>query len=272
MSESAPTPLLLIPGFAQRAATFEELCACLRDAREVEVLDLYSELPCSFDQAAGLIQEALGRLQTQTGQKPAVLGYSQGGRLLSEALGRGIVSPSMVSLVLFESAGLGPQDENERGSFVTRSRDWQQRVATDGVEAFMAWWATLPLFASQRSLPRELQQQLMEERTSWDGVVLTQSLEAWGQQYQAFASQTLDTLAQVAASGVTVGYLAGVLDTKYMAVAQRVKEAVPESVVAAVEGVGHNVHLEAPSAVAAYVEALLKIPSEKALPDCLKFF
>ncbi len=272
MSESVPTPLLLIPGFAQRAATYEALCALLKDTCTVEVLDLYAEPPCSFDQAAGLIQEALGRLQTQTGHKPAVLGYSQGGRLLSEALVRGVVSPSIVSAVLFESAGLGPQDESERDSFALRSRDWQQRVATEGVEAFMAWWATLPLFASQRSLPRELQQRLMEERTSWDEAVLSQSLEAWGQQHQAFASQTLDTLAQVATSGVTVGYLAGVLDTKYMAVAQRVKEAVPESIVAAVEGAGHNVHLEAPSAVAAYVEALLKIPSEKALPDCLKFF
>lgn len=272
MSEASPTPLLLIPGFAQRATTFEELRECLGDTREVEVLDLSSELPRSFDQAAFRIKDALEQLQQQTGQTPGVLGYSQGGRLLSEALVRGIVSPSMVSAVLFESAGLGPEDSVEREFFAQRAQEWQQRLAAEGVEGFMAWWAHLPLFASQRCLSPDIQQRIAEERTSWDEDELAHSLAAWGQQHQSFASETLETLNKVTAAGVPVGYLAGALDTKYAALAERVKKAVPKTVVALVEGAGHNVHLEAPLAVAASIDVLLETPRDNVLPDCLKFF
>ena len=93
------------------------------------------------------------------------------------------------------------------------------------------------------------------ERTSRDAEPLTRSLEAWGAHHQAAETVTLGVLADLANRGVSVLYVAGVLDEKYSAVAARVRAAgLPTELV---PDAGQNSHLEASSNFAGIVEGVL---------------
>ncbi|MEC4174939.1 alpha/beta fold hydrolase [Adlercreutzia sp. R7] len=183
---------------------------------------------------------------------PVLVGYSMGGRIVAETLVRHPGLP--LAAVLLEGAGLGPADEAGRAVLARRNRDWAARLRHGGVGAFMDWWETLPLFASQRTLPAEMRAAVRAERMVHTADELARSLEAWGAQHQAIEADTLVALQTLGERGVSALYLAGARDEKYAALAERVWQAdLPASVV---PEAGHNVHLEQP---AAYLEALASI-------------
>lgn len=196
---------------------------------------------------------AIVRLVAQADGAPVLVGYSMGGRIAAETVVRHPDLP-LAGLVL-ESAGLGPADEAARVALAERNGAWAQRLREEGVAAFMDWWETLPLFASQQALPAETRAAIRAERTSRDAEPLAHSLEAWGAHHQAAEAVTLGVLADLANRGVPVLYVAGALDEKYAAVAARA-HAVGVPVIL-VPNVGHNVHLESPSAFGGIVEGVL---------------
>lgn len=189
----------------------------------------------------------------QTGVAPVLVGYSLGGRIALETALRDESLP-LAGLVL-ESAGLGPADRAQRETLRQRNAAWAQRVRSEGVEAFMEWWATLPLFATQASLPAPVREALRAGRVDNDPEGLALQLEGWGQHAQAERSMALAFLAR-AAKRLPAMYLAGALDAKYAALAEEVRAAAPGAQVRVVPDVGHNIHLEAPGA---YVEELKKV-------------
>ncbi len=119
----------------------------------------------------------------------------------------------------------------------------------------MDWWETLPLFATQRDLSSEVRVAIRAEREAHSAELLARSLEAWGAHHQAAEAATLSAVSDLARQGVPVLYVAGVLDEKYAAVAARA-HAVGVPVVL-VPNVGHNVHLESPSAFGGIAEGVL---------------
>ena len=182
------------------------------------VRDPLTSLDAACDRVAAIV-----RLVAQVDAAPVLVGYSMGGRIAAETVVRYPNLP-LAGLVL-ESAGLGPADEAARAALAERNGAWAQRLRDEGVAAFMNWWETLPLFASQRALPAEAHAAIRAERTSRDTEPLARSLEAWGAHHQAAETVTLGVLADLANRGVPVLYVAGVLDEKYSAVAARVRAA-----------------------------------------------
>ena len=212
------------------------------------VRDPLTSLDAACDRVAAIV-----RLVAQVDAAPVLVGYSMGGRIAAETVVRYPNLP-LAGLVL-ESAGLGPADEAARAALAERNGAWAQRLRDEGVAAFMNWWETLPLFASQRALPAEAHAAIRAERTSRDTEPLARSLEAWGAHHQAAETVTLGVLADLANRGVPVLYVAGVLDEKYSAVAARVRAAgLPTELV---PDAGHNAHLEVPAAFAKIAEGVL---------------
>lgn len=196
---------------------------------------------------------AIVRLVAQADGAPVLVGYSMGGRIAAETVVRHPNLP-LAGLVL-ESTGLGPVDEAARAALAERNAGWAQRLRREDVAPFMDWWETLPLFATQKSLPPEVRVATRAERTSRDAEPLARSLEAWGAHHQAAEAVTLSALAELTDRNVPALYVAGVLDEKYAAVAARA-HAVGVPVVL-VPNVGHNVHLESPSAFGGIAEGVL---------------
>lgn len=234
--------VILLHGFAQTPASWDAMTQGLRDrGHRVYVPDLYQRTGESLDQLCTAVAAMVADLAQAEGAC-ALVGYSMGGRIAAETVVR---NPRLPLAGLFlESAGLGPTDERERAVLADRNGAWAARLRAEGVAAFMDWWETLPLFATQRSLPEATRAALRSERMAHGAQPLARSLEAWGAQHQAAEAATLSALADLAVRGVSVSYLAGALDGKYAAVASRVRAFGIPAVV--VPDAGHNVHLEAP--------------------------
>lgn len=269
---SAEPPFVLLHGFAQTPASWDEVAGALQAAghrtfapdlcgwlgeratppgacpRADRPFGNASHSASAPEAEASSLAAACDRLAQVVRQvaavegAPEVVGYSMGGRLAVETL---VGHPDLpLAGVVLESAGLGPADEDTRATMAQRNEAWAARLRAEGVESFMNWWETLPLFASQQALPASARAAVRAQRTSRSAEALAYSFEAWGAQHQASEGETLAALRAVEARGVPVRYLAGSLDAKYAAVAERVRAAGLSAQV--IPGAGHNIHLERP--------------------------
>lgn len=148
--ESA-VPLILLHGFAQSSASWNATASELAaTGRPVYALDLVghggSERPANprayaLD-AQGEALLAFARLIADVESvRPAVLGYSMGGRVTLAALRR---DPRAFSAVILEAAGFGPATQAEREAVAKRDAACATRLRADGLEAFMDFWEQLP--------------------------------------------------------------------------------------------------------------------------------
>lgn len=206
---------------------------------------------------------AIVRLVAAAEGAPVLVGYSMGGRIAAETMVRHPGLP-LAGLVL-ESAGLGPADDAARAALARRNGEWAARLREGGVAAFMDWWETLPLFATQRELPPATRAAIRIGREAHGAETLARSLEAWGAHHQAAESETVAALAQMRVAGRPVLYLAGSRDEKYAALAARVRAAGLPAML--VEGAGHNVHLEKPEVFSRAVAQLAGAPPSGPSPS-----
>ncbi|MFN8026134.1 MAG: alpha/beta fold hydrolase [Acidimicrobiia bacterium] len=164
------------------------------------------------------------------------VGYSQGGRLcLQLALDR----PEVTDKLVLVSASPGIADPTERAARVEADERLAQEIERDGVDDFIERWLAQPLFAT---LPRE--RSGIDERTLLNTVEhLTYQLRVLGQGAQPSNWDRLGDLR------MPVLLLAGELDTKYVDIARRMAEQIPDARVEIVPGAGHACHLEQPELV-----------------------
>lgn len=284
-SEAAEAaPVVLLHGFAQSAASWDNIAELLGRTRSVVALDLVghggSDRPEGADAyALGAQGEMLlaylaspvgvaalaapGRSNggsasaAQGSRKPLVVGYSMGGRVaLAAASSQPETFARIAGGLVLESAGLGPVDEHEREDAAERDARNAAALRRDGLSAFMDAWERLDLFATQRDLPASARERMRASRLANDAEALARTFEHAGQHAMPARVDVLAALASLRASGAPVRYIAGALDVKYRTLAEGLEdEGLCE--VHIVAGAGHNVHLEAP---AAYLRALEGFP------------
>lgn len=284
-SEAAEAaPVVLLHGFAQSAASWDNIAELLGRTRSVVALDLVghggSDRPEGADAyALGAQGEMLlaylaspvgvaalaapGRSNggsasaAQGSRKPLVVGYSMGGRVaLAAASSQPETFARIAGGLVLESAGLGPVDEREREDAAERDARNAAALRRDGLSAFMDAWERLDLFATQRDLPASARERMRASRLANDAEALARTFEHAGQHAMPARVDVLAALASLRASGAPVRYIAGALDVKYRTLAEGL-EAEGLCEVHIVAGAGHNVHLEAP---AAYLRALEGFP------------
>ncbi|MEC4273648.1 alpha/beta fold hydrolase [Adlercreutzia sp. R25] len=272
----ALAPCIFLHGFAQTPATWDTVASVLRErGHRTYAIDLYRQADRTLPELCSYVAEAVEKVAEVEGA-PVLVGYSMGGRIAAETLVRhgceatsderqSPAAPLPLAGLVLESAGLGPRDEAERASLVDRNAAWAQRLRDEGVESFMDWWETLPLFASQQSLSPEARAALRAERTTYSADELAHSLEAWGAHHQSLESETLAALARLQERDVAVLYVAGSLDEKYAAVTHRVSEAglrttfISDAIqTALIPNAGHNGHMEQPQSFASLLASCME--------------
>ena len=161
------------------------------------------------------------------------LGYSMGGRY---ALHVALRHPDVVERLILVSATAGIDDPDERAARRASDEALAERVESEGLEPFLRWWLAQPLFAT---LPAEASE--MESRLGGTASGLATSLRMAGTGTQ---EPLWDQLHRIS---VPVLVIAGGLDTRYRALAERLGRAVgPGATVHIIEGAGHACHLEKP--------------------------
>ena len=177
-----------------------------------------------------------------------VLGYSMGGRV---ALALALAHPDRVGALVLESASPGLADAGERAARVAADAALADRIEREGVPAFVDYWETLPLWASQARMSAEARAALRDQRLQNTTVGLANSLRGLGTGSQP---PLWDRQPALACPTLLV---AGGDDAKFRDLARRMAEAIPDNELLLVHGAGHAVHLEQPAVFARLVRDFL---------------
>ncbi len=230
---------LLLHGFTGAAASWDHVRDRGRTDEHAVTLPGHEDVP--IDPSAGFAGGVAFVLAAAAELEPPVhlVGYSMGGRL---ALGAIVAHPERFTSATLIGANFGI-DDAERPA----RRAWEATIAgqlrEEGLDAFLATWRALPLFASQRSLPPETLAAQERIRRRHDPHRLADAFEA-------FALSSMPDYRD-ARIEVPLTLVVGARDSKFEAIAARRRDVRVE----VIEGAGHNVVLEAPDAVRALLHA-----------------
>lgn len=238
-------PVTLLHGFTQNGRSWQEVISKMPEGWMWIVPDLRGHgetgtrpgAPCTMDACTG----DLAMLWDHLGiERSHLVGYSMGGRLALHVAAR---RPQRIHSLLTIGAHAGLDEEAREG----RRRGDEalaQRIETEGLEAFVNYWSSLPLFAGLERRGPSFVAQVRAERMSNHIAGLAASLRGMG----AGAMEPLwDDLAHVPLRGT---FVAGQLDHGYVASARRLAATVPKGRVEIVLRAGHPVHQERPDAFA----------------------
>jgi 2-succinyl-6-hydroxy-2,4-cyclohexadiene-1-carboxylate synthase len=252
--EGSGPPLLLLHGFTGSAGSWRALQQALPSFRTIAVDVIGHGASDSPDDAsrytmAGFIADLAALLDALGIEKTALLGYSMGGRI---ALRFALAHPERLSALVLESASPGIADAEERRARVRSDVELADRMERDGLEAFVDYWQSIPLWESQKRLPEEQRAALRRQRLTNSVRGLANSLRCMG------AGADEDVTPRLGELGMPSLLIAGALDVRYAEVVRRMAAATPNAEALVVEGAGHAVHFERPEVFNDSVGAFLR--------------
>lgn len=247
----AGPPLLLLHGFTGSVEAWgEPLLAALACGHRVLAVDLHghgrSDAPADPARLTveRVVDDLARVLEALDAPRATWVGYSMGGRV---ALAAAALRPGRVDRLVLESAspGLASAEERRqrREDDEARARDLEE----GGIEAFVERWMALPLFATQRSLPRPVREAERRRRLGNRPGALAASLRGMGTGSQPSFWEALPSVRAPAL------LLTGAEDAKFRGLADAMAASLPDARRRDVAGAGHAVHLEAPDA---WIEAV----------------
>lgn len=245
-------PVVLLHGFAQSAESWCDTAPLLAQKRLAVALDFVGHGKSDKPEDAslyemGAVLEALSAFLTERFScKVALAGYSMGGRM---ALAFACAHPNKVSALVLESAGLGPKTEQQHAAMQRRDAETIERLATSSIEEFVDYWEQLPLFETQHHLPQDVRDRLRRGRLANDPRALARTVRGTGQHSMTDYSDRIGHLP------MPILYIAGILDRKYLKIAENLAH--EENVSCVLLNTGHNTHLEDPETFARQVSAFL---------------
>lgn len=262
----AGPPLLVLHGFTGSVATWHEHLPAFTRHNRVIAVDLighgasdaprdaarYSMAHCACD--------LLAVCHHLHAEHFALLGYSMGARL---ALCLAAAAPERISALVLESGSPGLADSAERAARRASDEALAIRIEREGVEAFVAAWETLPLFASQRTLPPQVRKRLRMQRLRNSPLGLANSLRGMG----LGAQESLwGRLGEITAPTLLI---AGALDHKFQNIAQEMVKQLPRVELGIVPDGGHAAHLERPDVFNGLVMEFVGTHSSRRTVACL---
>lgn len=265
-------PVVLLHGFMQSSTSWDSIARSLTNRFCVYVLDFighgltekskkparytYEDMAASVDYFLRKVvcaQEKRGRekrvhtrrdltnrSQTKHTQikRAHVIGYSMGGRIALRLLQ---TSSDLLASVVLESCNLGCATQAERTEAAQRNQGWVDRIQHDGMESFVDYWETLPMFATQKELGWD--KLLHVSRAANNPTSMVLCLQGSGKQAMPLTEVTLEAVRTQRQMGLPMLYIYGDKDAKSAAVAATLEA---EGVLVSAIPAGHNVHLEAP--------------------------
>ena len=245
-------PVTLLHGFTQSGRSWQEVISAMPAGWRFVVPDLRGHGETRLRPGAAYTMEActadLEMLWGHLGiDRTHLVGYSMGGRLALHVAAR---HPERLLSLLTIGAHAGLEPGAREGRKLEDDA-LAERIEKDGVEAFVDYWAGLPLFAGLERRGPSFVAQLRAERLKNTVAGLDCSLRGMG---AGVMDPVWDELGRVT---VRCTFVAGRLDHGYVASARRLAASVPNGRVEIVARAGHSVHQERPEVITRVLAAHL---------------
>jgi len=243
-TEGSGPAVLALHGFTGSVATWRGFAEAARGDFTVVAVDMLghgaSDAPDdSARYAMERCAEDMTALLDHLGIRRAVwMGYSMGGRI---ALACATVAPERCAALVLESASPGLSNESERLQRMVNDEALARRILREGVQAFVDYWESIPLFASQAlRMAEAARAALRAQRLKNSSLGLANSLRGVGAGAQPPVHDRLPSL------GVPTLCVVGAEDAKFTAFAREMCGALPYGKLAVIPEAGHAAHLEQP--------------------------
>lgn len=235
------TPVFFLHGFTGSAGDWIDVMKNLPEEIPAFALDLIghgkTDAPDSpeFYSTGRQIDYIDAFIDDIIADSPIVVGYSMGGRL---ALQYSVNKPEKLKGVVLESAAAGIEDRNERFKRILSDAKLIEQLQTKGVNKFINYWMSLPLFGSLKNIEPEKYREIIEMKKSNSAVGLINSLKGFGAGVMPDIWNKLHTL------DFPVLIITGEKDEKYVSIGKKLKGILKNSEMVVVPYAGHNTHLE----------------------------
>lgn len=239
-------PVVLLHGFTGSRTSWYDVVRALEGQFTTLSVDLighgWSGSPTALEryEMSRAVDDLVALMRTSGFDRAVWVGYSLGGRT---ALQLAVQHPEAVSALVLEGASPGLPTEQERADRIAADEVLARKLETEGVEAFIDYWQSIPLWDSQKTTLTEPQRvALRQQRLAQRATGLANSLRGMGTGSQMWVGDRLGEL------NVPVLLTAGRLDTKFSAIAAEMGQAIPGARVEIIDDAGHCAHLEQPAA------------------------
>jgi 2-succinyl-6-hydroxy-2,4-cyclohexadiene-1-carboxylate synthase len=241
-------PTVLLHGFLGAPAAWDETVRLLEPTGEVLALSL----PCHglrpWIPSCTTFDETVDAFVLRLPPRAHLVGYSMGARV---ALGVAARHPARAASLTLVGLHPGLLDDAERRA----RRAWDEGLARDletkDLAAFVDAWEKLSLWDTQHALPDVVRARRREERLAHVPTALAWALRTLG---LGAMPAMWDALAALAAP---VHLVTGARDEKFTDIARRALARAPRCRHDVIDGVGHDVGLEAPRALASILRTVI---------------
>ncbi|MDL4842558.1 2-succinyl-6-hydroxy-2,4-cyclohexadiene-1-carboxylate synthase [Aquibacillus rhizosphaerae] len=236
--QGSGTPVVLLHGFTGSSRVWDELVVNWKSKYRTISLDLPGHgkskvnTPISMEGFCKDITELLEKLSIP---KAIFVGYSMGGRV---ALSFAMLYPNKVHSLVLESASPGLHQSHEQVARQAKDELLAKMLENEGLSTFIDYWTTIPLFESQKRLPKQKQLAIRSERINQTETGLASSLRGMGTGNQP------SWWDQLAGLTIDVLLIVGELDEKFVKIAKEMDEIFKYSQLQLVADAGHAVHVE----------------------------
>ncbi|WP_210364810.1 2-succinyl-6-hydroxy-2,4-cyclohexadiene-1-carboxylate synthase [Bacillus sp. REN3] len=233
--------LMALHGYTGAASTWKPFCPVWGTHASVIIPDFpgHGQTDSPADEARYEIEKIANDLRTLLDEleieKTDLLGYSMGGRV---AITFASLYPQRVRKLVLESTTPGIEDALARELRRQNDSKLAARIEAEGVEKFVDYWESIPLFQSQLNLPDHVREQIRNQRMLNNPQGLANSLRgmgtgrqpSWWDKLGSFPFETL--------------LITGTLDEKFEKIAEKMASRLPKAKHVSIEGSGHAIHVE----------------------------
>lgn len=247
--------IIFLHGFSGSSEDWKEILPNINSSYSPIAIDLigHGKSSCNKKENDYTVYEIINQLHFVLRyfkiKDPVICGYSMGGRA---ALSFTVNHPNIPGAIILESTTAGIENPEDKIARVTSDTELARNLLSVGMEWFTDHWMNIPLFESQKQLPKKTLEEIRKRKLEQNPLGLALSLRGFGTGKMPSLWNNLRTLRQKTL------YITGELDSKFTDINRKMLRFTQNAEHKIIPNSGHNTHLEKPEEFTILVNNFLK--------------